>query len=93
LYKLYAYGFGVYELPAFKQWQHRNIALMFRIFLVISAELISPMYEQAVKLCPQNEEYISHLFMSYVRQEKFQEMQRVHSHDALFSSACRRYEL
>nr|CAB3264175.1 N-alpha-acetyltransferase 25, NatB auxiliary subunit-like [Phallusia mammillata] len=40
-------------------------------------ELISPMYEKAVQKCPQNEEFLSHLFMSYVRHDKFQEMQRV----------------
>uniref|UniRef100_H2YMV5 Uncharacterized protein n=1 Tax=Ciona savignyi TaxID=51511 RepID=H2YMV5_CIOSA len=41
------------------------------------SELICPLYENAVRLCPGNEEYLSHLFMAYVRHEKFQQMQRV----------------
>ncbi|CAK8694341.1 unnamed protein product [Clavelina lepadiformis] len=40
-------------------------------------ELISKIYEAAVKRFPTNEDYLTHLFMSYVRHEKFQEMQRV----------------
>jgi len=40
-------------------------------------DLISPMYEIAVKYCPSNEEYLTHLFMSYVRMDKFREMHRV----------------
>ncbi|XP_078484050.1 N-alpha-acetyltransferase 25, NatB auxiliary subunit-like [Ciona intestinalis] len=40
-------------------------------------ELICPLYESAVRLCPGNEEYLTHLFMAYVRHEQFQEMQRV----------------
>lgn len=42
-----------------------------------SADLIPPMYETALAKCPGNEDYMTHLFMSYVRMGKPKEMQRV----------------
>lgn len=47
--------------------------------MFVSAEHICTLYEAAVKHCPGNEEYLTHLFMSYVRHEKFREMQKVGS--------------
>nr|XP_039257886.1 N-alpha-acetyltransferase 25, NatB auxiliary subunit-like isoform X1 [Styela clava]XP_039257887.1 N-alpha-acetyltransferase 25, NatB auxiliary subunit-like isoform X2 [Styela clava] len=40
-------------------------------------DLIPPIYESAVSKCVGNEEYLTHLFMSYVRTEKPKDMQRV----------------
>lgn len=47
------------------------------------AELISVMYEQAAGLVDNNEEILTHLFMSYVRQNDFPKMKTVNFHQKI----------
>ena len=52
-----------------------------------TAELVTKLYEAAVKKVPLSEEYHSHLFMAYARVGEYKKMQQVggltltHTHD------------
>lgn len=47
------------------------------LFLFILAELVTKLYEAAVKKVPNSEEYHSHLFMAYARVGEYKKMQQV----------------
>lgn len=47
--------------------------------LFILAELVTKLYEAAVKKVPSSEEYHSHLFMAYARVGEYKKMQQVTS--------------
>ena len=44
---------------------------------LVSAELVTKLYEAAVKKVPLSEEYHSHLFMAYARVGEYKKMQQV----------------
>ena len=44
---------------------------------VCTAELVTKLYESAVKKVPSSEEYHSHLFMAYARVGEYKKMQQV----------------
>ncbi len=57
------------------------------IFLFISAaELVTKLYEAAVRKVPTSEEYHSHLFMAYARVGEYKKMQQVLFVPSLMSS-------
>ncbi len=57
------------------------------IFLFISAaELVTKLYEAAVRKVPTSEEYHSHLFMAYARVGEYKKMQQVFFVPSLMSS-------
>lgn len=45
-----------------------------------TAELVTKLYEAAVKKVPLSEEYHSHLFMAYARVGEYKKMQQVRKH-------------
>ncbi len=45
--------------------------------LLFTAELVTKLYEAAVKKVPLSEEYHSHLFMAYARVGEYKKMQQV----------------
>lgn len=47
------------------------------LFLFVLAELVTKLYEAAVKKVPNSEEYHSHLFMAYARVGEYKKMQQV----------------
>lgn len=47
------------------------------MFLLLTAELVTKLYEAAVKKVPLSEEYHSHLFMAYARVGEYKKMQQV----------------
>lgn len=47
------------------------------MFLLLAAELVTKLYEAAVKKVPLSEEYHSHLFMAYARVGEYKKMQQV----------------
>lgn len=47
------------------------------MLLFLLAELVTKLYEAAVKKVPNSEEYHSHLFMAYARVGEYKKMQQV----------------
>lgn len=54
------------------------VILVFRFYVCLfTAELVTKLYEAAVKKVPLSEEYHSHLFMAYARVGEYKKMQQV----------------
>lgn len=56
-------------------WHDREVQRSF-VFLSL-AELVTKLYEAAVRKVPTSEEYHSHLFMAYARVGEYKKMQQV----------------
>lgn len=61
--------------------------MYFICFFFFVAELVTKLYEAAVKKVPTSEEYHSHLFMAYARVGEYKKMQQVYKslHFCLFA--------
>lgn len=54
-----------------------KIIYYLKLLIVIAAEGVAKIYDAAVKQCPNNEEFHSHLFMAYVRISDYKKQQQV----------------
>lgn len=59
--------------------------------IIIAAEGVAKIYDTAVKQCPKNEEFHSHLFMAYVRISDYKKQQQVRSFRSYFSGELELY--
>lgn len=63
--------------------------LIWRARVSVPAELVTKLYEAAVKKVPLSEEYHSHLFMAYARVGEYKKMQQVKTHTHTHTDAHR----
>lgn len=77
------FGFNI-QIDMDHKPKNSNLCIFF-LFLSI-AELVTKLYEAAVRKVPTSEEYHSHLFMAYARVGEYKKMQQVLFVSSLMSS-------